>query len=289
MNGTDNANPPNVTSLSLPHQAPADYGMSQGTGSSNDPCYFSSPPQNNSIRNEDDMSSLSPPHLPMTRNGSTREVRCRTCGGSFPSFRELFHHQRKQHHSRGYGLPLQPSPFAEGEEQWNENPQLRQVYERYRHVILGHHQEEGMRQIFNFPLPATPPTPEALQDQLRQIHSRLQNSYRVNLSAGIILQHRVTGQYRYYHAWYNSTLLPSPLAISDPPSLDEAIQRIASIRLDEFGLQERPDTQWIPVLITNITWFVYPAGYPLAGGWGMVMRDIAWKCVNRNWQLNTCL
>ncbi len=95
-------------------------------------------------------------HLPMPARVSTQEVRCRTCGGRFPTFLELFRRQRERHHSRGYGVPLQPSPFAEGEEPWNENPQLRHVYERYRHVNLGQHQEERMPQIFNFPLPATP-------------------------------------------------------------------------------------------------------------------------------------
>ncbi len=66
-----------------------------------------------SVRNRDEMSSL--PLLTFQHQQADplgKLIICVTCGGRFPTFREIFRHQREKHHSWGYGLPLQPSPPA---------------------------------------------------------------------------------------------------------------------------------------------------------------------------------
>ena len=119
------------------------------------PSSFSAPgfsrlvPYSDSSSGEEEEEVSIPESTPPRRN--LGNVRCRDCQAVFTSWPDLYEHRREIHAMRGYGLNTQPFPYDTGEEPWLSNPDLQRLYDRYRHVILGHHQCQKVRHTFNIP------------------------------------------------------------------------------------------------------------------------------------------
>jgi len=86
---------------------------------------------------------------------------------------------------------------------------------------------------------------------------RLQkNAFKINLSMGMILQHKTSGEYRFYWASQNNQLLfEKPTLIRHSGDKVAFISSINGINLLNKIL--RPNSEWIFVKVTNIEFFVY--------------------------------
>ena len=146
---------------------------------------------------------------------------------------------------------LQPSPYIQGQEPWQNNDALRQIYHINSPFILQRHQEGPVHSRYNIPLTNDFSTYE-LMESMEEIYNRQHHAFRVNLHFGLILVNRETGEYRYFIPSTNETLFPRPIYISRHLDLTKLQKRLETFNVVDYILQQRPNTKWKPVLITNV-------------------------------------
>ncbi|MCG8047556.1 MAG: hypothetical protein N0E48_18330, partial [Candidatus Thiodiazotropha endolucinida] len=142
---------------------------------------------------------------------------------------------------------------------------LREVYDANAPLILENHRPEPMRSVFNFPL-TNEDNMNMLMDFAKDIYRRQQRAFRLNVVFGTILQHRETGRYRYFVAYNNNGIFERPLYISRRADLQRLRRDMERKDILQELLRQRPDTKWIPVLVTNVHFVVYETFYPLGQG-----------------------
>ena len=88
-------------------------------------------------------------------------------------------------------------------------------------------------------------------------------SYRLNLNFACILRHRETRELRYFRAVGQHGLFDSPIVISSRTDLKKLLIKLRNMNLNEFLLQQRPDTKWSVELVTNVLFSVYKSRFLL--------------------------
>ena len=83
---------------------------------------------------------------------------------------------------------------------------------------------------------------------------------------GVILRNRETGQYRYFTPFTNITILESPAVVSRRGDLKRLNIRLSKMDLISELLLSRPDTKWVPVLVTSVHFYIYSTHYPVGTG-----------------------
>ena len=90
---------------------------------------------------------------------------------------------------------------------------------------------------------------------------------KVNCSVGCVLQHRVSGEIRYFHSSENNaSLFARPRMISTMEDLRRMLGDVFDVDLDEEAQRRRPNTAWRLRLLTNLTFYVWKMdGAPRVG------------------------
>ena len=183
------------------------------------------------------------------------EVRCSRCGYHCPSRRALNLHIREKHLMRG-GSNHQPEPRF-------DDAELQECFTQHRSYIYDHHEPGQPLSFYNFPLDSSTFTLEALTEMTQRIYDNQAQAFKINLSFGLILQNINTNEYRYFRAYSNDALLPSPVLISSRQDLDKLADKFKEMDIHNYLLKARPNTHWKPVLITNVRFYVTNIGFPL--------------------------
>ena len=167
----------------------------------------------------------------------------------------------KEHVQRGEGL-LQPSPYIEGREPCIDNEPLREIYHINSPLILQRHQEGNTSSTYNVPLTNDFSTFE-LMEATEEIYDRQQHAFRLNLHFGLILVNNETGEYRYFRPFSNEALFTRPIYVSRRQDLTKLRKRLERFNVVDYILQQRPNTKWKPLLITNVHFSLFHLNYPL--------------------------
>ncbi|KAK3097803.1 hypothetical protein FSP39_013348 [Pinctada imbricata] len=194
-------------------------------------------------------------------SGTTHQYCCRRCHEAFSSRRDLYNHNMRQHTQQGGGA-LQPSPYIRGQEPWVNNQALRDVNETNASHILQRHQEGSVTSTYNLPLTNDFSVHE-IMEAVEEIYDRQQHAFRLNLNFGLILVNTETGEYRYFIPYSNESLFQRPIYISRRRDLEKLRKRLDRFNIMDYILQQRPNTKWKPVLITNVHFHLYSLNYPL--------------------------
>ncbi|KAJ8311210.1 hypothetical protein KUTeg_011238 [Tegillarca granosa] len=198
--------------------------------------------------------------------GGPSSYRCRICSDTFQDRHLLYLHAMENHYQVGDGLQQRPWDTAPWEhENGTVDEELRQVYEANEPLILGDDQPGPIQSIYNFPV-ANDVSVQQLNRFAGEIYYREQHVFKLNLSFGMILQHRETGQYRYFTPYRNNSAFDSPINISRCTDLRRFYLRLRPLDILDQLLRNRPDTKWIPVLITNVEFYITGTNYPLGRG-----------------------
>ena len=116
-------------------------------------------------------------------------------------------------------------------------------------VKLGRLMDGFNFQVSNF-------SPSELVHLFKKVFRAQKNAFKVNLSMGLILQHKTSGEYRFNWSSQNNQLLflkPSLIRNSvDKASFIKALNEICLI-----NKVLRPNSEWIFVKVTNIEFFIY--------------------------------
>jgi hypothetical protein len=83
------------------------------------------------------------------------------------------------------------------------------------------------------------------------------------LSLGYILKNRETGEYRYFIPYTNNELVKSPHRIKGPKTLQNAVEAIRKLDPLTFVMNNRPNSKFEPIFISNINFNVYNTNFPL--------------------------
>ena len=192
--------------------------------------------------------------------------RCRRCPRSFENRRDLYLHGMQEHYQvRG---ALQPCPWNDANAPWireGEDQQLREVYEANAPLILEPHNLGPLRSVYNFPID-NDITLVQLMGFADNIYNREQRAFCLNIVFGMILQRRKTGQYRYFVPYNNNGIFERPFYLSKRADLNRLRLRLRRLETVEELLRHRPNTKWLPVLMTNVHYIIFNTNYPIGQG-----------------------
>jgi predicted NAD-dependent protein-ADP-ribosyltransferase YbiA (DUF1768 family) len=197
---------------------------------------------------------------------------CTRCGHKCGNRSDLFLHKVRTHGQYGKGdtSKLQPPPWKEGEdpfEDFENSEDIQNVYDKNSIFILAPHLNpyDDTKRVYNFPVNAII-TDSDISHQMNYIFRRQSQTYKINISAGAILQHTETGVLRYYKPALNGKLLETAVQVSNKQSLERAINTLQDIDLNEYIRKKfRPDTKYKVVYITQLEYYVFLTGYALGG------------------------
>ncbi|KAK3104447.1 hypothetical protein FSP39_002238 [Pinctada imbricata] len=162
---------------------------------------------------------------------------------------------------RGAGF-LQPTPYMQGQEPWIDNEPLREIYDTNSPLILQRHQEGSVFSIYNIPLTNDFSIHE-MMESMEEIYDRQEHAFRLNLNFGLILVNTETGENRYFRPFSNRSLFQRPMYVSRRHDLSKLRQRLERFNIVDYILQQRPDTKWKPVLVTNVHFHLFHLNYLL--------------------------
>ena len=193
---------------------------------------------------------------------------CMFCDASFFSRGDLFKHKARTHRRQFGGADLQDRPFPEGEDPFSFSPdtvELNQIYSDNEIYILEPHRlDDDIFLTFNFPIQGTV-TNNLITTQMEQIYEdpATTGAYKLQISAGVLLQNNKDKTFRYFRPEANAYLLDTALIIDDREALEESVKYIHSMNMDELIRNFRPATSYQVIYITQLTYHIWLTDFPL--------------------------
>ena len=100
--------------------------------------------------------------------------------------------------------------------------------------------------------------PASLRAQLRRIFTNQPTVFTINFSFDFIKHNTETGALQYHHPSENNNLvLDQPFLVSNQDDLEQLYDQISNIDFLEWFRQQRPSSEWVVDLVTNVTCFVW--------------------------------
>ena len=150
--------------------------------------------------------------------------------------------------------PLTPPPVEPAND--NLSRDLRDfVYENWSairtHVVNGPVQKRYNRRLTSLDT-------RDLHEPLRVLFDQQTTAFKVNCSCGFILKDKVTSRLRYYHSSNNCSgrLLEEPSLITNLQTVDQFLERIKENDILQWAITQRPNSDWVCELVTNVTFFI---------------------------------
>ncbi|KAJ8311825.1 hypothetical protein KUTeg_010638 [Tegillarca granosa] len=193
---------------------------------------------------------------------------CRKCPFTCNNKRDLYLHRMREHYQHGGALHTvpwgdNPAPWEREDDTIDER--LQEVYQANEPLILQNHDIGPVESTYNFPV-GNDLNVDQLMRYVDEIYREQQYAFRLNLSFGVILQNRETGDYRYFTAYTNNVVLENPMHISRRPNLRGLYLKLRRMDILNELLHTRPDTKLVPVLLTNVLFYVTSTKYPVGVG-----------------------
>ena len=97
-----------------------------------------------------------------------------------------------------------------------------------------------------------------LNDPLGKLFNQQTVSFKINCSFGFILKDKVTSRLRYYHSSNNccGRFLEEPSLITNRADFDSFLERIREPDILQWAIAQRPNSDWVCELVTNVTFFL---------------------------------
>lgn len=187
------------------------------------------------------------------------------CKDVFSTRKELYEHIHLDCLANNITADLQDEPFTE--KPWIENGEInepfKKSYDCYRKIILANHLRlEKVDSYFNFPVDHIP-TPDILKEQLTSIYEIKQSTFKINMSAGYILKHSESHEYRYFKPAGNNMFFDFPVLVTDYESFQKLLNKTKSIDFINHFQRNRENTKWKLIYLTNVTYTTYALNFVL--------------------------
>ena len=142
-----------------------------------------------------------------------------------------------------------------------EEETLGDLPEHLRVIYIEHwdsirtHCDTGGQDRYNICLPST--TPKVYAALLWGVNDLQKNAFKVNFNYGFISRNTITTTMRYWHTSQNrGRVLETPVVVRNRDDFAAVIARLNTVDVLEHARQERPNSQWIVDLVTNVTVYV---------------------------------
>ena len=211
---------------------------------------------------------------------------CMDCGQEFARVLELQAHKMSAHEQPGPNRTKRKQPRSSAEEDNGSAPKrlkqrsqyhlvdpsepelemlpagedelslaMREVYQEHWSSIRNHQRTGRVQDVYNYRI--TDLNLHSLVEELQQLFQHQTVRFRINASFGFILCHVETGELHYYHSSHNQgRLLDVPPIITNQEDFDNFVETILQEDVLEWTRQQRQDTKWIVVFVTNMTVYV---------------------------------
>ena len=195
---------------------------------------------------------------------------CAVCKSSFGRKDNLDHHKRTVR----CGGPPQPGPSAPKRrrvaildedtltppsvEPANDNlsRDLRDfVHENWAsvrtHVVRGPVQTRYNRRLTSLDT-------HDLHEPLRVLFDQQTTAFKINCSYGFVLREKQSGRLRYYHSSNNGCgrFLEEPSLVTNSQTFNTFLERIEETDVLQWAIAQRPNSDWVVELVTNVTFFL---------------------------------
>ena len=209
------------------------------------------------------------------RNSSpTRQVRklrryeciCSICDQRFTGFQGLRTHLMTSHGMQPLELLLTYLP-----PEVTDNEQLMRCIRESINLIMRPNVNTNLHNQINF-FNFEHLRLEDLDMQIREVTKNLANAVKLNFSIGFVMQNIETGEYRFYYAEKNNYVLNDMFQISTPGDIIALLNMIREIDIIETICQDRPNTKYKLVYITNVLYDIHPLDYKF-GNDNIVLPD----------------
>ena len=157
--------------------------------------------------------------------------------------------QRSQHYDVD---PLKPDSemLPAGEDELSLV--MKKVYQEHWSSIRSHHHTGRVQDVYNYRI--TDFNLHSLVEELQQLFQSQTVRFKINASFGFILRHVETGELCYYHSSHNQgRLLDVPPTITNQQDFDNFMEDLLQEDILEWVRQQRQDTKWIVVFVTNLS------------------------------------
>ncbi len=149
--------------------------------------------------------------------------------------------------------PIQPelAMLPQGDDELNEG--LRAEYrDHWSAIRTAHRTGQRVQDVYNFRLEGL--DLRTLYDQLQAMFNQQKCRFKINVSFGFVLRNSETGAFRYFHSSHNQgRMLEAPILITSQENFNQFLDTIAHEDILEWARQQRPDTKWVVVMVTNMT------------------------------------
>ena len=97
-----------------------------------------------------------------------------------------------------------------------------------------------------------------LHDQLFLLFDQQTTAFKINCSFGFVLREKQSGRLRYYHSSNNccGRLLEEPALITNRADFDSFLESIREPDILQWAIAQRPNSDWVCELVTNVTFFL---------------------------------
>ena len=195
---------------------------------------------------------------------------CTVCDSSFGRKQELDRHKRTVQ----CGSPPQPGPAPKRRRiaSLNEDPVLAPPVEHAANDELSSDLQDAVREnwgsirthVVHGPIQTrynrrlTSLDTRDSHEQLRQLFEEQTTSFKINCSFAFILKNKTTNRLKYYHSSNNccGRLLEEPSLITNRGDFDRFLERIHQPDILQWAIAQRPNSDWVCEMATNVTFFI---------------------------------
>ena len=97
-----------------------------------------------------------------------------------------------------------------------------------------------------------------LHEPLRQLFDQQTTAFKINCSYGFLLKNKTTNRFRYYHSSNNGCgrYLEEPSLVTNSQTFNAFLERIKETDVLQWAIAQRPNSDWVVELVTNVTFFL---------------------------------
>ena len=97
-----------------------------------------------------------------------------------------------------------------------------------------------------------------LHEPLRQLFDQQTTAFKINCSYGFLLKNKTTNRFRYYHSSNNccGRYLEEPSLVTNSQTFNAFLERIEETDVLQWAIAQRPNSDWVVELVTNVTFFL---------------------------------
>ena len=97
-----------------------------------------------------------------------------------------------------------------------------------------------------------------LYEPLGELFDEQTTAFKVNLGYGVILMQKQSGRFKFYHSSCNwcGRYMEEPALITNRADFDSFLEKIHESDILQWAITQRPNSDWLCVLVTNVMFFV---------------------------------